>query len=126
MRALFSLTLALACAGMAAQVAAQSSSGERRYQAGTEFYEASVKAAQPVFEAAETRCWMERTTSSSDNSVGIIDASDRPTRRCETVAARSQPRYWDVTYVFRGEQRHVQLAQQPGGIILVDEEGQAR
>jgi len=125
MRGLFTLTLAVAGAVMAGQAAAQTPSGDRRYQAGTEFYEASVKAAQPVFEAAETHCWMENT-SSSDISAGMVNASDRPTRRCETVAARSQPRYWDVTYVFRGEQRHVQLAQQPGRIILVDEEGQPR
>lgn len=125
MRGLFNLTLAVAGAVMAGQAAAQAPSGDRRYQAGAEFYEASVKAAQPVFEAAETHCWME-TTSSSDNSAGMVNASDRPTRRCETAAARSQPRYWDVTYVFRGEQRHVQLAQQPGRIILVDEEGQPR
>jgi uncharacterized protein YcfJ len=126
MRGLFTLTLAVACAVMAGQAAAQTPGGDKRYQPGTEFYEASVKAAQPVFEAAETHCWMESTMSSSDNSAGIINASDRPTRRCETVAARSQPRHWDVTYVFRGEQRRVQLAQQPGSIILVDEEGQPR
>lgn len=125
MRGVFNLTLAVACAGVAAQAAAQTPGAERRYQAGTEFYEASVKAAQPVFEAAETHCWMENT-SSSDISAGMVNASDRPTRRCETAAARSQPRYWDVTYVFRGEQRHVQLAQQPGRIILVDDEGQPR
>ena len=125
MRGLFTLTLAVAGTVMAGQAGAQTPSGDRRYQAGTEFYEASVKASQPVFEAAETHCWME-TTSSSDNSAGMVNASDRPTRRCETAAARSQPRYWDVTYVFRGEQRHVQLSQQPGSIILVDEEGQPR
>src|SRR4051812_21969363 len=125
MRGLFTFTLVVAGAAMAGQPVAQTSGGDRRYQVGTEFYEASVKASQPVFEAAETHCWME-STSSSDNSAGIVNASDRPTRRCETAAARSQPLYWDVTYVFRGEQRHVQLGQQPGAIILVDEDGQPR
>jgi uncharacterized protein YcfJ len=37
----------------------------------------------------------------------------RDVRRCENVAS-GQPAYWDVSYVFRGQEHRVQMASQPG------------
>jgi uncharacterized protein YcfJ len=47
-------------------------------------------------------------------------------QRCETVASNFQPAYWDVTYVFRGQQHRVQLASAPGPTIAVNGNGEPR
>lgn len=46
-------------------------------------------------------------------------------RRCETVQ-NQRPAYWDVTYVFRGVQHHVQMTSAPGNTITVNREGEPR
>ena len=47
-------------------------------------------------------------------------------RRCETVSSNFQPAYWDVTYVFRGQQHRAQLAYAPGPTIAVNGQGEPR
>jgi len=49
----------------------------------------------------------------------------RDVQRCENVASGT-PAYWDVSYVFRGQEHRVQLASQPGPTILVNERGEPR
>jgi uncharacterized protein YcfJ len=50
----------------------------------------------------------------------------RDVQRCENVAASGPPAYWDVSYVFRGQEHHVQMASQPGPSITVNERGEPR
>ena len=47
-------------------------------------------------------------------------------RRCETVSSGFQPSYYDVTYVFRGQQHRAQLSAAPGPTIAVNGEGEPR
>lgn len=47
-------------------------------------------------------------------------------QRCETVANAGPPQYWDVTYVFRGVEHHVQMTTQPGSTVTVNRQGEPR
>lgn len=47
-------------------------------------------------------------------------------RRCEAVPGSGQPAYWDVTYIFRGQEHRVQLASPPGRSITVNGRGEPR
>lgn len=53
------------------------------------------------------------------------NATTREVRRCETTASTT-PVYWDVTYVFRGQPHHVQMRNDPGRAITVNESGEPR
>jgi len=50
----------------------------------------------------------------------------RDVQRCDNVAQHGPPQYWDVTYRFRGVDHHVQLAERPGAVILVNGDGVPR
>ena len=45
--------------------------------------------------------------------------TSREVRRCETKPSQT-PAYWDVTYIFRGQPHHVQMANEPGRTIAVN------
>ncbi len=47
---------------------------------------------------------------------------ERDVQRCQAVSD-VKPAYWDVTYVWRGVQHRVQLANDPGSMIRVNEDG---
>jgi uncharacterized protein YcfJ len=47
-------------------------------------------------------------------------------RRCTTAPAGSRPDYWDVTYTFRGQEHHVQMASPPGRTVTVNRQGEPR
>jgi uncharacterized protein YcfJ len=47
-------------------------------------------------------------------------------RRCETVPSAAAPAYWDVTYRFRGLEHRVQMTNQPGPTVLVNDQGEPR
>ncbi len=47
-------------------------------------------------------------------------------RRCDTVPNRGAPEYWDVVYVYRGAEHHVQMTTPPGPTIRVNENGEPR
>ena len=51
--------------------------------------------------------------------------STRDVQRCENVG-NATPEYYDVVYVFRGAEHHVQMAQPPGRTIAVNERGEPR
>ncbi len=53
-------------------------------------------------------------------------ASTRDVRRCENVAGQVKPQYWDVSYNFQGQQHRVQMTQQPGQTLIVNERGEPR
>lgn len=50
----------------------------------------------------------------------------RDVQRCSDRPAAQAPAYWDVTYNFRGQQHHVQLATQPGATVTVNANGEPR
>ncbi len=47
-------------------------------------------------------------------------------QRCATVPNQSQADYWDVTYIFRGQEHRVQMASPPGRVIMVNRRGEPR
>ncbi|MFM7001049.1 MAG: beta/gamma crystallin-related protein [Limnohabitans sp.] len=49
----------------------------------------------------------------------------REVRRCETTV-NTTPAYWDVTYIFRGQPHHVQMRNDPGPTITVNDNGEPR
>ena len=60
------------------------------------------------------------------NVAGGPAYSGQDVRRCETVSSNWQPTYYDVTYVFRGQQHRAQLSAAPGPTIAVNGEGEPR
>jgi uncharacterized protein YcfJ len=51
---------------------------------------------------------------------------DRDVQRCSTVPGSAHADYWDVTYVFRGQEHRVQLTNPPGATVTVNEHGEPR
>jgi uncharacterized protein YcfJ len=50
----------------------------------------------------------------------------RDVQRCTTTPSQVRPDYWDVTYVFRGQEHHVQLTSPPGATLTVNRQGEPR
>jgi uncharacterized protein YcfJ len=57
--------------------------------------------------------------------IGGQQAQTRDVQRCENVS-NQKPDHWDVTYDFRGQQHRVQMVNQPGSTITVNERGEPR
>ncbi|MBU1353703.1 MAG: glycine zipper 2TM domain-containing protein [Gammaproteobacteria bacterium] len=47
-------------------------------------------------------------------------------QRCQQVPSQAQADYWDVTYMFKGEEHHIQMATPPGRTITVNARGEPR
>jgi uncharacterized protein YcfJ len=47
-------------------------------------------------------------------------------QRCVDQPARGGPAYWDVTYIFRGREHHVQMTTPPGNTVTVNRQGEPR
>jgi uncharacterized protein YcfJ len=47
-------------------------------------------------------------------------------QRCSTTQSQASPSYWDVTYDFRGQEHRVQMTNQPGATVIVNEQGEPR
>lgn len=54
------------------------------------------------------------------------DAYTQDVERCENIGTAGPLDYWDVTYMFRGYEHHVQTTSPPGQTILVNAEGEPR
>lgn len=50
----------------------------------------------------------------------------RDVERCASSPRSQASAYWDVSYVFRGQQHHVQLVTPPGATLLVNASGEPR
>lgn len=50
----------------------------------------------------------------------------RDVQRCTTVQGPARTDYWDVTYVFRGQEHRVQMSTPPGPTITVNRNGEPR
>jgi uncharacterized protein YcfJ len=57
---------------------------------------------------------------------GETTYSTQDVQRCREVRAGMRPEFWDVTYVFNGQEHHVQLSAPPGPTIAVNEYGEPR
>ncbi len=53
-------------------------------------------------------------------------AHTQDVRRCEQPVGEVRPDYWDVTYVFRGQEHRIQMAAPPGPTVTVNSEGEPR
>jgi uncharacterized protein YcfJ len=49
-------------------------------------------------------------------------------RRCEDTPANAnaRPEYWDVSYIFRGQEHRVQMTNPPGATVTVNRQGEPR
>ncbi|OYY95782.1 MAG: hypothetical protein B7Y41_00345 [Hydrogenophilales bacterium 28-61-23] len=47
-------------------------------------------------------------------------------QHCENTTRYAQPEYWDVTYMFRGQEHRVQMTANPGLTVTVNERGEPR
>jgi len=50
----------------------------------------------------------------------------REVQRCANASGPGKPEYWDVTYVFRGQEHHMQTTQPPGKTVMVNGQGEPR
>ncbi len=59
------------------------------------------------------------------NSGGQV-VTTQDVQRCTTVPNQSQPDYWDVTYIFQGQEHRIQMATPPGRTVRVNRMGEPR
>jgi uncharacterized protein YcfJ len=57
---------------------------------------------------------------------GGQQVTTRDVQRCASTPSEARPEYWDVTYIFRGQEHHAQLTSPPGATITVDGNGEPR
>ena len=50
----------------------------------------------------------------------------RDVQRCQEVPSQARPDFWDVTYIFRGQEHSVQLTSPPGPTLTVNRLGEPR
>ena len=60
------------------------------------------------------------------SNVGRDGVYSQDVERCAEVSRNDRPDYWDVTYVFRGREHHVQMSAPPGATIAVNRDGEPR
>lgn len=57
---------------------------------------------------------------------GDTQAQTRDVQRCTNASSAGRPDYWDVSYIFRGQEHRLQMANPPGQTITVNERGEPR
>lgn len=50
----------------------------------------------------------------------------RDVQRCATAPSQVRPEYWDVTYIFRGQEHRIQMTTPPGRTVTVNSRGEPR
>lgn len=60
------------------------------------------------------------------SNVGRDNGYGRDVQRCTDVSRNDRPDYWDVTYVFDGQEHRVQMSAPPGPTITVNRDGEPR
>jgi len=60
------------------------------------------------------------------SNVGRDGVYSQDVQQCAEVSRNDRPDYWDVTYVFRGREHHVQMSAPPGATIAVNRDGEPR
>jgi uncharacterized protein YcfJ len=61
-----------------------------------------------------------------NNSGGPAPVYTQDVRRCSTAAPGGPPEYYDVTYLFRGEEHRMQMTTPPPRTITVNGRGEPR
>jgi uncharacterized protein YcfJ len=59
-------------------------------------------------------------------NIGNGGVRTQDVQRCENVSSQVQPAFWDVTYNFQGLEHRIQMTNQPGPTITVNEQGEPR
>lgn len=59
-------------------------------------------------------------------NVGAQQVITQDVQRCASVPRQARPDYWDVTYIFRGQEHRVQMTFPPGPTVTVNEWGEPR
>ena len=57
---------------------------------------------------------------------GVGSGYGQDVQHCTSVTRYDQPDYWDVTYMFDGQEHRVQMTAAPGATILVNRNGEPR
>ena len=57
---------------------------------------------------------------------GSGQSTTQDVQRCENIPSQAQTQFWDVTYIFRGQEHRVQMTAAPGPTVLVNERGEPR
>ena len=60
------------------------------------------------------------------SNVGRGGSYGQNVQRCENVAGSGRPEYYDVTYVFRGQEHRIQTVTPPGRTVTVNGRGEPR
>jgi uncharacterized protein YcfJ len=47
-------------------------------------------------------------------------------QRCASVPSHARPEFWDVTYIFRGQEHRMQMTSPPGRTVTVNGKGEPR
>jgi len=47
-------------------------------------------------------------------------------QRCASVPSQARPEFWDVTYIFRGQEHRMQMTSPPGRTVTVNAQGEPR
>ncbi len=59
-------------------------------------------------------------------NIGRGGSTERDVQRCASVPGDGRPDYWDVSYVFRGQEHRVQMQTPPGRTVTVNRQGEPR
>jgi uncharacterized protein YcfJ len=57
---------------------------------------------------------------------GAQQVQTQDVQRCASVPSQASPDYWDVSYVFRGQEHRMQMTTPPGRTITVNAQGEPR
>lgn len=57
---------------------------------------------------------------------GGQQVSSQDVRHCTSVPSQARPQYWDVSYIFQGQEHHIQMLAPPGPTVTVNERGEPR
>ncbi len=59
-------------------------------------------------------------------NVGRSESATQDVQRCESTPNRAQAQYWDVSYIFRGQEHRTQMTAPPGATVTVNAQGEPR
>lgn len=92
--------------------------------------EAAVTSVRAVLGLPQRRCWVELEPMAvggnpvpAAQQMGARRPFTQDLRRCDVLPSQARPEYWEITYVFRGQEYRTQVSSQPGHTITVDERG---
>lgn len=95
--------------------------------------EAMVTSVRAVLGLPQRLCWIELEPMAAGSTpvppaqqMGARRPLTKDLRRCDILPSQARPEYWEITYVFRGQEYRTQVSSQPGHTVTVDERGTHR